>query len=182
MDSILLGILVAQIGQILRTWMTTRKATKQYSVLEKKIDVMGEKLEHTSFIPEFEIKIDSYVNSIFSGFTFKNENTRYLARSIGKASKYIFTNIVKIGFNKFDLNSLLDDFSMQDMKTRSIISTQELNLKESELFELLESERESFLIKIKEVIKTYSNGDRQEKYTHICKEYILAVVKGIKNL
>lgn len=182
MDSILLGILVAQIGQIIRTWLTTRKANRQYSTLEKKIDDMGEKLEHTSFIPEFEIKIDSYINSLFSSFTFKNENTKYLARSIGKASKYIFTNIVKLGFNKFNLDSLLDDFSMQDMKIRSIISTQELNLKGSALFDLLESERETFLIQIKEIIKTATNGDRQDKYTDICKDYILEVVKGIRNL
>lgn len=185
MDSVLLGLItvfIAQLGQIIRTWMSNKKSAKQYSTLEKKIDVMHDKMEHSSFIPEFEIKIESYVNSVFAGFTFKTENNKYLARSIAKGTKYIFVNVVKIGFQKFDENSVLDDFSMQDMKVKGIIASHKINIDETELFELLEAERESFLIKVKETIKTTANGARQDNYTRFCKEYILEVVKGVKNL
>lgn len=185
MDSVLIGlfsVLAAQIGQIIRTWLTNKKSVKQYSALEKKMDIMYDKMEHSSFIPEFEIKIQSYINSVFAGFTFKNENNKYLARSIAKSTKYIFVNVVKIGFQKFDENSLLDDFGMQDMKVKEIMSSHNLDINEKGLFGLLESERESFLIKIKETIRITKNGERQEEYTRFCKDYILQTVKGVKNL
>lgn len=182
MDNVLISVLIVQVGQLIRAWMISRKASKQYITLEKKMDVITDKMGDTSFIPEFEIKIQIYINSVFSGFTFKNENLKYLARSIAKTTKYIFINVVKIGFQKFDENSLIDEFDMQDMKVKEIIASHKLEINENKLLMLLESERQSFLIRIKETISTSKNSKRQEDYTRFCKDYIMQTVKGVKNL
>ena len=103
----ILGILIVQGGQTLRTWMTNRKSNNQHlkinqdiSEITNKMSVLDERMEHILFIPGFETEVDIYMNSVLSGFNFDDKKVKSLALSIASKANHTFTNVLKILKNR----------------------------------------------------------------------------------
>jgi hypothetical protein len=168
----IITVLIVQIGQTVRSWLASRKTNKRRNMLI-------EKIEHLSFIPAFETEIEIYINKVLGGFTFDNIKIKSLALTINTRAKMIFLSILKIGFERFDINSVIANFDMQEAK---IEGTNGLPIEVNKLIDALKTEREAFIIDLQELINEKTNGKRQEAFEKLCKNYILRTTKQIINL
>lgn len=189
-----LGLMfLIQVVKLLRDWIVFKKVNEklidslkemkdELSIMKAQMVIIDERTEHSSFIPEFEIKINSYINTVIQGFTFKDNIIKNVARSTLSNAKDIFTNIIKIGFSKYDVQSTLADFSMLDLKLTGMVQSYVLKVNASELRIIMNSEKSSFLVAVNELIDNKSNGERQTSFVDVSKEYVHNVLKEISKL
>ena len=182
----IVSVLIIQIGQTARTWLTNRKINKNVvdrdEKLNKKVDILQEQIEHISFIPAFEIEIDLYINDVIKGFTFKLKNIKSLTLTTVIESKKIFINVLKVGFHRFDNTALKSSFDMQHMKLYGMFDSLDLNINKAKFFKIIKLEKEAYNIKLNQVIDEESNGKRQQAFKELCENYIFNIIKQISTL
>lgn len=203
----LIVVLIVQFGQTIRAWWSSKKNTtntkqisaelitikkelaaikkineKEHLLLFDTTKKIDDQLEHNSFIPAFEIEMENYNNTIVSGFTFEDKKIKSMSLSIASGAKEVFINILKVGFTKFSLTTLMNNFDMQEMKVTGILESHSLEINKKRLFNIITIEREAFIIKITEIIKHKSNGDRQDAFEILCQNYIFKIIKEISSI
>ncbi len=193
-------VLIVQVAQTARAYITARVSSNQnekiildfeeFKVKNKKehisliatIDKVVEKIEHNSFIPAFEIAIEIYIKNIVSGFSFNSRNFKTLMLSDTIKYKDIFTNILKFSFEKYSDEDLRNNFDVQNLGLPGKLDYHKIKVDKNKLISIIKLEQESYLIGVKQIIEFKTNGDRQDAFNKLCRNFIFNIIKEISAL
>ncbi len=202
----IMGLIVVQLGSIIRTWITSKKNRTQNNnigstilLMEKEIKSMqitnkkehslladsykriDDRIEHNNFIPAYEININTYYNEVIQGSTFQDKELKGIAMSLSEKSIDIFLSILKIGFINYDKSFIINMFDSQLMRLNGIIASH--NIKNNkEIIHLLSHAQEGFLISINKVIENNTNGTRQKIFKELTENYLFNLIREISKL
>jgi len=202
----IMGLIVVQLGSIVRTWITSQKNRTQNknigsTILDMQKEIVSirqtnkeehgllvdsykridDRIEHNNFIPAYEININTYYNEIIQGSSFQNKEYKGIAMTLSEKSIDIFLSILKIGFINYDKSFVINMFDSQLMRLNGIILSHKIE-ESKEIVHILTHAQEGFLISINKIIEGFENGTRQKAFKELTETYLFNLIREISKL
>ena len=96
--------------------------------------------------------------------------------------KDIFTNILKFSFEKYSDEDLRNNFDVQNLGLPGKLDYHKIKVDKNKLISIIKLEQESYLIGVKQIIEFKTNGDRQDAFNKLCRNFIFNIIKEISAL